>query len=394
MPDIVRPPPWWRPAPFGAWVRFGDATLAAIDHALRARLGLDPLRPHVEPEPPLEVHAAVTQRCSVGCAHCYQGASPDGCQPAWTILERRLDAIAALGASTVALGGGEPLERDDLPRIAAVVRARGMVPVMTTNGHAMTPSRARSLRGFAQVNVSHDGVGGAYARARGHDHAALAERAIAMLSEAGVAVGINMVLTADTWEAVEPTVERAVTLGAREVQLLRFKPGGRASAAAYARHAPRPEQVLTFPPLLHTLVRRFAVSVRIDCALVPLLHDAVAEHADAVRRLDQFGVFGCEAGRYLATVRIDGRIAPCSFWPEAVRDIASGLEGWRDDPELSAIRAYHADLPDPCRACAMAEVCRGGCQVVARHVLGRFAPDPGCPRVQRHAARGGAISTS
>ena len=382
-PALPRPPPWWRPAPFGAWVRFDDATLAAVDHDLRGRLGLDPFLLHVDPELPLEVHAAVTQRCSVGCAHCYQNATPDGEQPPVAILERRLDAIAALGASTVAFGGGEPLERDDLPRIAAAVRALSMVPVMTTNGHAMTPSIAESLQDFAQVNVSHDGVHGAYARARGHDHAASAERAIAMLASAGVSVGINMVLTTDTWDAIERTVERAVALGAREVQLLRFKPAGRAGVAAYARLAPRLDQVLAFPALLDTLVRRFEVSVRIDCALVPLLHDAVADDADAVQRLDRFGVFGCEAGRYLATVRIDGRLAPCSFWPAAVRDVSDGLEGWKSDPELSSIRAYHAELPEPCGSCALASVCRGGCQVVARALLGRFAPDPGCPRVQR-----------
>lgn len=380
-PSVTPAIAWWRPEPFGAWVRLGDATLAAVDHELCRRLGLDDAR---KPSPltlPLEAHVAINQRCSMKCPGCYQGATPDGAQPPFDVLQQRLRVVAGLGVSTVAFGGGEPLERDDLDRLAKATRDLGLVPVMTTNGHMLTAERARSLRGFAQVNVSHDGISGGYASTRGSGGATSAERAIVELERQGVAVGINYLLTRETFPFVEATVERVAALGAREVQLLRFKPGGRASIAAYEASRLRDDQVEGLMPLLERLSEKGQVSVRIDCAMVPLLCDSLCEREGAVDTLYRFGVFGCEAARHLTTVRVDGSLLPCSFWPGGGNQV--GVDAWGRDPGLQAVRAFHAALPYPCSDCALVEVCRGGCQVVSQGLLGRLGPDPDCPRVRR-----------
>ncbi len=106
----------------------------------------------------------------------------------------------------------------------------------------------------------------------------------------------------------------------------------------------------------------FAFRVRIDCAMVALLSDALY---DCAAELEKLGVFGCEAGSKLAAVRADGRVAPCSFL------------------EPSAAPAPPHGEVEPCRSCALARVCRGGCKAVARFVTGHDGPDPECPRVLR-----------
>lgn len=358
---------WSRPEPFGAWVRFGDSLLLAVDEALAAKLGVPAGRAISADPAPLEVHLAVTSRCNAPCPGCYLDARPDGEDVPIEALIERLRRARDAGASTVAFGGGEPLLRDDLPRIAAEARSLGLVPVLTTSGAGLGRERAETLRSFAQINVSHDGAGDAYEAVRGYDGAKVAERAIAALRDAGIPAGVNFVVSARSIAALEATADRAADLGASEIQLLRYKPGGRAASSTYAEHRLSPEQVDSLWPALGRVVARGRVRVRIDCAMVPLLSPALV--VAGVERVRALGVFGCEAAGRLGATAWDGAAAPCSF----LRGIAP-----------SSIRDYHAALPVPCAGCDLAPVCRGGCQAVSLHAEGHFAPDPECPRVRAH----------
>jgi radical SAM protein with 4Fe4S-binding SPASM domain len=375
---------------FGAWVRVDDGTLVAVDREAARRLGVDggalwsapPCAPaDVETSRPIEVHLAVTSRCAAGCTGCYLDATPDGEAPPLDELIARLRAVAEAGAFTVAFGGGEPLSRPDLGRLADEARALGLTPVVTTSGLGLTRARAAQLRGFAQANVSYDGIGEDYEAVRGFDGAEIAERAMARLCDAGVPFGVNVVLTRSSFSRVAATVARAEALGAREVQLLRYKPAGRARDASYLATRLSTDQVDALYPLVEALTRQHRFAIRIDCALVPLLASRPLDPAVLVR----FGVFGCEAARHLGALRVDGRAAPCSFGPPS-RDAGGPdlSEAWRRAP-----------MAEPCRSCDLRTVCRGGCRVVALHLDGELGPDPECPRVRahrkEHPSDGGAV---
>jgi radical SAM protein with 4Fe4S-binding SPASM domain len=385
------PAPWSRPEPFGAWVRLDDATLIAVDAGLAARLGV----PHGRAAGvtrPLELHVAVTSRCPAPCQGCYLDARPDGAEPPFEALRARLAEARDAGVSTIAFGGGEPLTRRDLGLLAAEARRLGLVPVMTTSGIGLTETRVEELRAFAQINVSHDGIGEAYEAVRGFDGQAHADRAIRLLSAAGIPVGANLVLTRASFEALGPTCAHVADLGAREVQLLRYKPAGRAVGEGYADRRLSPEQVERLWPAIRRIVDDRRLGVRVDCAMVPLLSKgllgSVARPAETLAAL---GVFGCEAARHLGGQRVDGTVAPCSFFTLAPATLRRGAEGvagplaerWERDGDLVALRAYHASPPEPCASCEMLEVCRGGCQVVSRNA-GGLGPDPECPRVRAY----------
>ena len=338
------------------------------------------------PSPPIEVHMAVTSRCGAGCDGCYLDARPDGVEPPLSALERSLDAMRDAGVFTVAFGGGEPTTRDDLDALAASARARGLAPVVTTSGLGLNDARVERLRGFAQVNVSYDGPGDTYARVRGFDGAPAAERAIAKLAADGVRVGVNVVLTRDSFPRLYETLVRARDLGACEGQLLRYKPAGRAASLDYLARRLTADQARALGPTLRDLSRDLCASdafhVRIDCALVPFL-SADPELAANAARLERFGIFGCEAAGALAAVTVTGQVAPCSFAaPTSLPSIADHAS----DPDLARWRAY-ADAPaEPCASCSLRPVCRGGCKVVASFVDGAHGPDPECPRVVAHRA--------
>ena len=391
--------PWSRPEPFGAWIRLDDATLVAVDPALAGRLGVAHGGGHGggagQATRPLELHMAVTSRCPAPCTGCYLDARPDGYEPPFEALVARLVEARAAGVSTVAFGGGEPLTRGDLGPLAAEARRLGLVPVMTTSGLGLTAARAAELGAFAQINVSHDGVDGGYEAVRGFDAAAHAERAIALLAAAGIPVGVNVVLTRASFPGLAATAARAAELGAGEIQLLRYKPAGRADDDGYAERRLEPSQVRALWPAIEALVAT-RLRVRIDCAMVPLLSEALlAAVPDAARALAALGVFGCEAGRHLGALTVRGAAAACSFFSlttrepapialarsaapaEPARDLAAT---WDRDAGLARLRAYHAAPAEPCRSCPLFSVCRGGCQIVSSRA-GSFGPDPECPRV-------------
>ncbi len=378
--------------PWGAWAKLDSPpALVALDRDAVRAIGLDggdvwtdgaPARPSA----PIEVHVAVTSRCAAGCTGCYLDARPDGVEPPHETILAAFDALAGAGVFTVAFGGGEPTTRDDLDLLAEEARARGITPVLTTSGLGLTEEKVDRLAAFAQVNVSYDGARDDYAQVRGFDGARHAEAAIEALTRAGIPVGVNVVLMRGTFDAVEATLDRARSLGAREAQLLRYKPAGRAASLDYLARRLTPAQGRALGPLLRRLAegnaRAGTFRVRIDCALVPFL--STEPDLDAAS-LARFGVLGCEAGEALAALRVDGRVAPCSF-AEPTSSLAEDLVARsRFDPELDRWRAWNAAPPEPCASCALRAVCRGGCKIVARHVDGAHGSDPECPRVRATA---------
>jgi radical SAM protein with 4Fe4S-binding SPASM domain len=387
---IVRYESW------GAWVKLeSTAAIVALDREGVRALGLDGASAWESPagaSAPIEVHLAVTARCGAGCEGCYLDARADGVEPPREALERVLDALREAGVFTVAFGGGEPTTRDDLDVLAAAARERGITPVLTTSGLGLSEGRVERLRGFAQVNVSYDGAGHTYASVRGFDGAPAAERAIERLSRAGMRVGVNVVLTRDSFPRLGETLARARDLGACEAQLLRYKPAGRAASLDYLARRLSPEQARSLGPTLRALSDSLCQGgrfhLRIDCALVAFI-SADEELAGDPARLTRFGVFGCEAGSALAAVRVDGRVAPCSFaGPTGLHgdDLASGYAG---DAGLQRWRRHADRLPEPCASCSIRAVCKGGCKVVSSFIEGALGPDPECPRVLAYRSRGG-----
>ncbi len=378
--------------PFGAWVRLEapPAVLALDREGVRA-LGLDGGARWAEgagASLPIEAHLSVTGRCSVGCEGCYLDARPDGFEPPGDVLLGRLDALAAAGVMTVAFGGGEPITREDLGLLADAARAKGLLPVLTTSGLGLSRAKAERLKSFAQVNVSYDGSEGDYAVVRGVDGARGAEAAIRLLADVGIRVGVNVVLTSGTLAGLPATLSRARSLGASEAQLLRYKPAGRAASLEYLSRRLTPEQVLAFPAMLRALTLEHApsgFSLRIDCSMVPFLAGDAELYASP-ELLARAGVFGCEGGQALASVKVDGSVAPCSFVESTPLSVDHLVRGHLADDELARWRRHAAAPPEPCASCAIREVCKGGCKAVSLFVDGAHGPDPECPRVRAHRA--------
>jgi radical SAM protein with 4Fe4S-binding SPASM domain len=326
---------------------------------------------------PLEVHFSVTNACSQQCSHCYMdsGERDAGELPAED-FRHAVDLLADMGLFHMALGGGEALERADFFALASYVRARGIVPNLTTNGVLMTREKAAKCRMFGQVNVSIDAPAafGEVGRSPASLDAAL--RGVDLLLEAGVTVGLNCVVTRQSIDNLAAVFAVARERGLADVELLRLKPSGRGMHNYYERRL-TPAQNRNFYPAVRNLSGEYGVAAKIDCSFVPMF----CWHRPDKAMMEQFSVYGCEAGNVLLGVRSDGRFAGCSFLAgeESILELP---RLWSESGHLSRLRGWADHAPEPCRSCDYLDICKGGCRAVSGFVAGDFhAPDPECPFV-------------
>jgi radical SAM protein with 4Fe4S-binding SPASM domain len=349
------------------------------DPSLDGRVGATPLAA------PLEAHLQLTNRCDAGCAGCYTGATPQGAAGEWGLEEwkRAVDALADMGVFHLALGGGESAVLPWLGELAAHARARGLVPNLTTSGLAGLELLLPIADRFGQINVSIDGVGATYARVRGFDGFARADEAVRRLRARKREIGLNCVVTRDSFEELGAVFRYARERRLNEVELLRFKPSGR-GRDAYAALRCSDEQHRAFWPTVKRLTARHRVRVRVDCSYTPML----AWHDPGRELLASLAVYGCTGGDFLVGARASGVVTACSFAapPEDKPRVDALPSYWGQEGAFGAFRRWR-EAEEPCASCAYHDLCRGGCRVVSAFAGDQAAPDPECPKVVDHRRR-------
>jgi radical SAM protein with 4Fe4S-binding SPASM domain len=329
---------------------------------------------------PLEAHLQLTNRCGAGCRGCYTAATPRGDRDEWGLAEWMvaIDRLADMGVFHLALGGGESATLPWLGDIARHARARGLVPNLTTSGLEGLDRLLPIADLFGQINVSLDGLDDAYAAVRGFDGFARADRAIAALRAVKRQIGINVVVTRHNFDQLDQIFAYARRRRLNEIELLRFKPAGRGTRA-FAGATCSDDQHRRFLPTVLASCRRHRVRVRVDCSYTPM----IAHHSPDRALLAKLAVYG---GDFLIGAKAAGFLTACSFAePPAERPTVDAIDAyWAKDDAFGAFRDWE-NAAEPCSSCPYHQLCRGGCRVVSRHVLGDdTAPDPECPRVVDH----------
>jgi MoaA/NifB/PqqE/SkfB family radical SAM enzyme len=129
-----------------------------------------------------------------------------------------------------------------------------------------------------------------------------------LLKDAGVNVGLNCVVTRRNFNCLADLFAFAGERGLADVEFLRLKPAGRGQWNYFERRLTQ-AQNREFYPLIRDLSREYELPAKIDCSFVPMF----CWHQPDKTMMEQFSVYGCEAGNVLLGVRSDGRFAGCSF---------------------------------------------------------------------------------
>ena len=111
----------------------------------------------------------LTKRCNNHCVYCYlaEGPASQDCErdrSSEMSTQEVTDTIAKLcdeaPVQSLALSGGEPLLRDDIPEILSFMRNKGISPVVITNGTLLTRNgwHPRALTSLMRLRCSVIGV--------------------------------------------------------------------------------------------------------------------------------------------------------------------------------------------------------------------------------------------
>src|ERR1700733_9757105 len=97
--------------------------------------------------------------CNLSCGYCNEYDKVSKPVPLAEML-RRIDHLAALGASIITISGGEPLTHPELDGIIARIRHHGRVAGMITNGYLLMPERIQQLNraGLDHMQISIDNI--------------------------------------------------------------------------------------------------------------------------------------------------------------------------------------------------------------------------------------------
>lgn len=298
---------------------------------------------------PLDVHMSITTRCNLRCRGCYtlNSSSPAMDMPL-ELAKTIIDRLAAMDVFTIAIGGGEPFLHPHVFQIAEYARQNRVVPNVTTNGLLMDAETSRKCSVFGSVHVS------CHQRA---DLSQLAD-AVRALKKSGVDVGLNVLVSAATYEELPDIWQWCAAHGISRLLLLKFKLTAANQECRDLLLSAAQERAVI--PLMRKLSRRHSVMPMLDCSLFPSLAFSRPRKKD----IEFFDVNGCVGGNAICAVTTDGYFKPCSFCQTACGDARMlNRETWKDNEALAKFREYRA-YPR-CSTCDYEECCNGGCRIAA-----------------------------
>ncbi len=108
---------------------------------------------------PVLAQIVPVRRCNLACAYCNEHDGTSQPVPLAEMLDR-IDRLADLGTSAIALSGGEPLLHPGIHDIIRRIRRRGCIAQLLTNGYLITPELIRKLNqaGLDRLQISIDNV--------------------------------------------------------------------------------------------------------------------------------------------------------------------------------------------------------------------------------------------
>jgi len=335
-------------------------------------------------EKPRVIAFEVTGRCRFNCRHCRASAGISGEQDNLTtaqckrIVRRVGDYVRPEGRAVLILTGGEPMEREDIYKLAAYGSKRGFRVVMATCGYLLDDGAAERLKeaGIAGLSFSLDGASAqtndSIKETSGAFEAVV--RATRIAKKAGIEFQINSTISKLNMDEVFGIGEAAERLGAKCFNPFVLVPMGRGEQMVDEILDP-----LEYEVLLNELLRvkmESGIEVRVTCA--PALARIVRQ-----KRFERLtdDVSGCMAGRGFVFISRRGDVQTCGFLDVSAGNLVENNYNfgkiWRESEFLGEIRDF-SKYKGRCGVCEYLSVC-GGCRARAFAVCGDYlGEDPVC----------------
>ena len=332
---------------------------------------------------PLAMLAELTHRCPLSCPYCSNPTDllkkeAELSTDQWAAIFAQ---AADLGVLQLHLSGGEPASRPDLLDLVTAAREAGLYTNLITSGIGLTEKRLEALdaAGLDHIQLSLQGVNAAMAdRIGGYRGGFDRKMHVAEhIARIGFPLTLNAVMHRQNLDDLPATLEMAVRLGARriEVACVQFQGWALENRAALQ---PFRHQVDAAKAIIAQAIETYRGTLVID--FVP--PDYYSDFPKAC--MGGWGSTGLN-------VTPDGTVLPChaaetipSLRFEKVTQVPLAAI-WYDSPAFNAFRGTDW-MPELCQTCDRRDIDFGGCRCQAMAVLGdATATDPVCRKSQGRA---------
>ncbi len=332
--------------------------------------------------PPIAMLAELTHRCPLSCPYCsnplaLQGKESELSTAQWVDVFHQ---AADLGVLQLHISGGEPASRSDLVELTYAARQAGLYTNLITSGIGLTSNRLSMLEdaGLDHIQLSLQGTNAKLADwISGYKGGFDRKIQIAQeIRQRGIPMTLNAVMHRKNMDDLEQTIELAVELGARRLEVACVQFHG---WAAENRNIllPTQEQTKTAKRIVAEAQTRLRGVMAFD--FVP--PDYYADYPKAC--MNGWGSTGLN-------VTPDGTVLPChaaesiphlefqSVLEETLADI------WYKNTAFNAYRGTEW-LAEPCQSCDRKEIDFGGCRCQAMALAGDASTtDPVCSKSSSH----------
>ena len=303
---------------------------------------------------PLRMDLALTYRCNVGCAHCYNLAGrevPELGTAEWIKVFRTLwDA----GTPHLTFTGGEPTLRDDLPRLIQAAEELGFITGLQTNGRRLADRGfVRELKacGLDHVQITleshsekvHDAMVGAPGA---FDETV---QAVRNCLEEGLYTITNTTLTAKNAPGIGETVGFIASLGLKSFAC---------NGIIHTGSRPQRELELDAAALTKALE---AVKRAAETYMLRFIWYTPTQYCEVHPVNLGVGLKQCSAAKYAMCAEPNGDVLPCQSWYQPVGNLLR--DPWPaiwDHPLCKSVRE-RSYLMEKCYSCPDLELCGGGC---------------------------------
>ena len=314
------------------------------------------------------IHVNIIKTCNLACAHCLGACSPAAETRLETaIIFKLIDQARALGATGLAISGGEPLLH---PGLKEILRhgARKMNVQVATNGTLLDESWVAFFAGLPlNLQISLDGpTPEIHDAVRGPGTFRRTIEAIRRLGRAGLAGRVTLATTLvdRNIDAVDEMVALARSL---DVPFLRFLPLRRSGRAVTDWAGLEPRRVVERVEPFYERVLRGAFDGRPGLRLSSGLSGFVPQPSAEESGLSSW----CPIGTGLL-VEAGGDVFPCSLLSreayllgnihsQSITEIIAS-PGWKGIVRTLSARR---DTIETCAACLWKNLCQGGCMGLA-----------------------------
>ena len=300
-----------------------------------------------------------TRNCNLQCLHCGSDCIADNKNPDLPFADF-LKAILPLkdvfkkDSITVAITGGEPLLRKDLPECGKALRKHGFHWGIVTNGYDYTPDIHAKLidAGMGSITLSLDGLEPSHNWLRGNKESfARAVKALELISSApGLIYDVVSCVNQKNIDELEQLKQFFYERKIRAWRLFTISPIGRAQDS----------YELQLKPIQLKQLMDFIVNSRAEKRMK--VSFSCEAYLGMYERKVRDSYFFCRAGIQVASVLIDGSIAAC---PNINRSFIQGniytddfLEVWEKRFEIMRNRNW--TKTGICADCKAYRNCLGG----------------------------------